>query len=78
MREQPQDQAKPDDDHDIAQAAADKRTPLPEERAAGLDDPPGQAEAVLEESVERTEDVDPDAGHQTRRRSSGETVERPT
>lgn len=65
----------PPDDADVAKAAADKRTPLPEERAAGVEDPPGQAEAVLEESVERTEDVDPDAGHQTRRRSSDQTVD---
>lgn len=33
---------------------------LPEERAAGSDDPRGQAEAILEESLERTED--PEAG----------------
>lgn len=64
----------PADDAEVAQGAADKRTSLPEEQVAGVDDPPGQAEAVLEESVERTEDVDPDAGHQTRRRSSDESV----
>ena len=29
---------------------------LPEERAAGSDDPHAQAEAILEESDERTED----------------------
>lgn len=69
--------SQPADDPDVATEAADKRTSLPEERAAGVDDPPGQAEAVLEESVERTEDVDPDAGHQTRRRSSGESVDPP-
>ncbi len=65
----------PADDPDLAAETAGKRTSLPEERAVGVDDPPGQAEAVLEESVERTEDVDPDAGHQTRRRSSDQTVD---
>ena len=29
---------------------------LPEERAAGSDDPQGQAEVILEESAERTDD----------------------
>lgn len=29
---------------------------LPEEQAAGSDSPPDQAEAILEESLERTED----------------------
>jgi len=33
---------------------------LPEEEAAGSDDPDAQAEAILEESEERTDD--PDAG----------------
>lgn len=47
---------------------------LPEELAAGSDDPRGQAEAILRESAERTEHPDPDASTQTARRSSDETA----
>jgi hypothetical protein len=47
---------------------------LPEERKAGSDDPHAQAEAVLEESVDRTEHPDPDASSQSGRRSSADTV----
>ena len=46
---------------------------LPEERAAGSDDPRRQAEAILAESEERLADPDPDdppAG----RRTSAESV----
>ncbi len=39
------------DESDISQRAE----LLPEEQAAGSDDPEGQAAAILEESVERTE-----------------------
>jgi len=46
---------------------------LPEERAAGSDDPQGQAEAILAESEERTEHPDPD-DPQSGRRTSDETV----
>lgn len=47
---------------------------LPEERAVGSDDPEAQAEAVLEESAERTDHPDPDASSQSRRRRSEETL----
>jgi len=46
---------------------------LPEERAAGSEDPQGQAEAILAESEERTEHPDPDAT-QSGRRTSEESV----
>ena len=39
------------DESDISQRAE----LLPEEQAAGSDDPEGQAAAILEESIERTE-----------------------
>jgi hypothetical protein len=41
----------PDDEHLHSRAEL-----LPEEQAAGSDDPTGQAEAILEESEERTRD----------------------
>ena len=47
---------------------------LPEERAVGSDDPHEQAEAILQESEERTEHPDPDASTQSGRRRSDETV----
>ena len=47
---------------------------LPEERAAGSDDPRAQAEAILAESEERTEHPDPDASTQSGRRRSDETL----
>lgn len=48
---------------------------LPEERAAGVsDDPQAQAEAVLAESVQRTEHPDPDDSTQSVRRSSKEAT----
>ncbi len=46
---------------------------LPEELAVGSDDPQGQAEAILAESLERTEDPDPD-DPQSGRRTSEQTV----
>lgn len=46
---------------------------LPEERAAGSDDPQAQAEAILAESEERTEHPDPD-DPQSGRRTSAESV----
>lgn len=58
------------DDHDVAERAA----LLPEERAAGSDDPHAQAEAILAESAERTEHPDPDASTQTGRRKPEETT----
>jgi len=47
---------------------------LPEEEAAGSDDPQAQARAVLEESQERTDDPDPDASSQSGRRKSEDTL----
>ncbi len=47
---------------------------LPEERTVGSDDPHEQAEAILQESEERTEHPDPDASSQSGRRSSEDTV----
>jgi len=43
---------------------------LPEERAAGSDDPHAQAEAILADSQDRTEHPDPDVSTQSRRSSS--------
>ena len=45
---------------------------LPEERAAGSDDPLAQAEAILADSEDRTEHPDPDVSTQSRRSSSNE------
>jgi hypothetical protein len=68
----------PDDPRDDPQppqdAVAERAELLPEERAAGSDDPRGQAEAVLQESVERTAHPDPDASSQSGRRSSADTL----
>lgn len=46
---------------------------LPEELAVGSDDPQGQAEAILAESLERTDDPDPD-DPQSGRRTSEQTI----
>jgi hypothetical protein len=47
---------------------------LPEELEAGSADPQAQAEAILAESLERTEHPDPEASTQSSRRTSGETA----
>ncbi len=47
---------------------------LPEERAVGSDDPKAQAEAVLADSLERTEHPDADASTQSPRRTSKEAT----
>jgi hypothetical protein len=47
---------------------------LPEERTVGSEDPLEQAEVILEESRERTENPDPDASTQSGRRRSQDTV----
>ena len=47
---------------------------LPEEQAVGSDDAQTQAQIILEESRERTEDPDPDASSQSGRRTSADTV----
>jgi hypothetical protein len=43
---------------------------LPEERAAGSDDPQAQAKVILEESEERTEHPDLDTSSKSRREAA--------
>jgi hypothetical protein len=62
----PEHEERPDDA--LVEARADDL--LPEEQAAGSDDPEAQAEEILEESEERT--LDPKA---VERRTSDETVD---
>lgn len=50
------------------------RDPLPEERAAGTDDPAAQAEAILEESEERVADRDAAPDSRVEHRASEDTV----
>jgi hypothetical protein len=66
---EPLDEAEPPED-----VVAERAELLPEERAAGSDDPRAQAEAVLAESIDRTEHPDPDASSQSGRRSSADTA----
>lgn len=56
----------PDDRDDETQArhVATRAELLPEEKAVGSDNPQVQAEAILEESEERTEHPDRDASSQ--------------
>jgi hypothetical protein len=63
-----------DDEQPPEDAVVERAELLPEERTAGSDDPRAQAEAVLEESVDRVEHPDPDASSQSGRRSSADTV----
>ena len=65
------DQPRPDDDP----RAASRADLLPEEEAAGSDDPSAQAAAILDESDERTLDRDAAPGSWVEHRSSDETVE---
>ncbi|HEX8496204.1 MAG TPA: hypothetical protein VF661_03335 [Actinomycetales bacterium] len=53
---------------------AERAELLPEERTVGSDDPQTQAEIILEESRDRTENPDPDASRQSGRRTSADTV----
>jgi hypothetical protein len=48
---------------------------LPEERSAGSDDPAEQAEAILEESDERTEDPEGTRSDSTQTPGSGQEPE---
>ena len=58
-------------DHDAEERHIRQRARLlPEERAAGSDDPHAQAEAILADSEDRTEHPDPDVSTQSRRSSS--------
>lgn len=54
--------------------AAERAELLPEEIAAGSDDPSAQAEAILAESEERTAGVAPQESNQPDRRSAQETT----
>lgn len=54
----------------VVSAGPDRSHLLPEERAAGSDDPRAQAEAILAESEERTEHPDADDPQSGRRTSS--------
>ncbi|WP_127782060.1 hypothetical protein [Rhodococcus sp. X156] len=45
---------------------------LPEEQAAGSENPDAQAQAILDDSERRTVDPDPDASKQSGRRTSEE------
>ena len=49
---------------------------LPEEQVVGSDDPQAQAEAILAESLERTEHPDADASSQSRHATSEEAARR--
>ena len=61
-------------DEPPADAVAERAELLPEELAAGSDDPQAQADEILQESAERTEHPDPDTSAQSGRRRSDETV----
>lgn len=67
-RDAAQDEA-PDPRH-----VAERAQLLPEELAVGSDDPRAQAEAVLADSLERTEHPDPDDSTQSGRRTSKEAA----
>jgi hypothetical protein len=53
----------------------DHRDLLPEEAAAGSDDPEAETAAILEESAERADDRPDGRGHPVEHRSSDETVQ---
>jgi len=61
-----------DDDETQARHVASRAELLPEERAAGSDDPQAQAKVILEESEEHTEHPDLDASSPSRRESPRE------
>ena len=65
----------PDDDDTQARHVASRANLLPEEEAVGSEDPQEQAKLILEESEERTEHPDADAGSQSRRSSSREATD---
>jgi hypothetical protein len=50
------------------------REPLPEEKAAGADDPEAQAEAILDESEERTASRDSAPSSRVEHRTSDEAT----
>lgn len=60
---------------DVGADQVDERAQLlPEEQAVGSDDPHAQAEAILQESLERTDHPDPDDGSQSGSRRSTDTL----
>lgn len=59
-------------DEDRVQSRAEL---LPEERAAGSDDPEEQAEAILEDSDERTEDPEGTRRESTQTPDSGQELQ---
>jgi thiamine transport system ATP-binding protein len=63
-----------ENEDDRVQSRADL---LPEEERAGSDDPEAQAEAILEDSDARTEDLDAAPGTYVEHRTSEDTVEPP-
>jgi hypothetical protein len=68
-------EARPGHDRPGVDEQVDRRARLlPEERAAGSEDPHAQAGAILAESEERTEHPDPDSSSPAGRRSSAGTV----
>lgn len=77
MSDEPTDVHDPDTSADLEpgdQQVAERAELLPEESSVGSDDPQTQAEVILEESLERTENPDPDASSQSGRRTSADTV----
>ena len=61
-----------DDDGTAARHVASRAELLPEERAAGSDDPQAQAKVILEESEEHTEHPEPGASSPSSRESPRE------
>ena len=59
------------------QRAADRAELLPEEQAAGSEDPRAQAEAILEESDERSASRDAAPDSRVEHRTSDEVTEQP-
>ena len=68
----PDDHPEPDDER-----VADRAELLPEEQAVGSDDPMAQAEAILEESDERTASRDAAPDSRVEHRTSDEVTEEP-
>lgn len=64
----------PPDDAD-RRHLAERSELLPEELAVGSDSPRTQAEAILDDSLDRTEHPDPDASTQSGRRTSADAAD---
>lgn len=72
MGDEPERESGVDDDR-----VASRSELLPEEEAAGSDDPEGQARVILEESEERTVDRDAAPGTHLEHRTSDEVTPDP-